>query len=292
MIILIDDSPMPGEFTFMYGRKDTININNEVQKNKLFKDLKRYVDDNLSTDKYNGLEYTKIMIGDYQIVMIRVEGGLFNMGATLQQGGENEDERTVHSVRLDSYYMAQIPVTQELWQAVMGTKDQKWQSANNDQNKNLPVVNVNWNECAQFVEKLNVLTGKEFRLPTEAEWEYAAKGGVNGRMNGFKYSGGNNLHNVSWNEENSGGQIQKVAQKKPNELGIYDMSGNVWEWCFDWYASYPKGQVENPKGPDFGEKKVCRGGSWASKGKECRISIRESEFPDESGSDIGFRLVL
>ena len=292
VIILIDDSPMPGEFTFMYGRKDTININNEVQKNKLFKDLKRYVDDNLSTDKYNGLEYTKIMIGDYQIVMIRVEGGLFNMGATLQQGGENEDERTVHSVRLDSYYMAQIPVTQELWQAVMGTKDQKWQSANNDQNKNLPVVNVNWNECAQFVEKLNVLTGKEFRLPTEAEWEYAAKGGVNGRMNGFKYSGGNNLHNVSWNEENSGGQIQKVAQKKPNELGIYDMSGNVWEWCFDWYASYPKGQVENPKGPDFGEKKVCRGGSWASKGKECRISIRESEFPDESGSDIGFRLVL
>lgn len=291
-LVKIDDSQMPDDFVFLYGDRDIIDYRNGNQKTKLFTDLKRMFSDISVRDHETGLEYIKIMIGDYQIVMMRVEGGQFTMGATLQQGGDNEDERVVHSVRLDSYYMAQIPVTQELWQAVMGTKILMWQSADHDQNKNLPVVNVSWNECSLFVEKLNALTSREFRLPTEAEWEYAAKGGVNGRMNGFKYSGGNNLHNVSWNEDNSGGQVQKVAQKKPNELGIYDMSGNVWEWCSDWYASYPKGQVDNPKGPDFGEKKVCRGGSWASKGRECRISIRESEYPNEGGPDIGFRLVL
>lgn len=290
--VKIDDSKMPADFVFLYGDRDFVDYRNGNQKKKLFTDLKRMFSDISVRDQETGLEYLKIMVGDYQIVMMRVEGGMFTMGATLQQGGDNEDERIVHSVRLDSYYMAQIPVTQELWQTVMGTKDRMLQSANNDQNKNLPVVNVNWNECSLFVEKLSALTGREFRLPTEAEWEYAAKGGMNGRMNGFKYSGGNNLHNVSWNEDNSGGHVQKVAQKKPNELGIYDMSGNVWEWCSDWYTSYPKGQVENPKGPDFGEKKVCRGGSWASKGRECRISIRESEYPDDSGPDIGFRLVM
>lgn len=287
VIILIDNSPMPDEFFIMYGLRNTIDINNEDQKRKLFKDLKRwYVDDNLSIDKYNGLEYTKIMVCDYQIVMMRVEGGMFTMGATLQQGGDNEDERIVHNVQLDSYFMAQIPVTNKLWQIVMGTK-------NNSKNAgNEPVVFVSWKECVLFIKKLNYLTGKEFRLPTEAEWEYAAKGGAKGRMNGFKYSGSNNPHKVSWNLENSDRDLHIVAQKQPNELGLYDMSGNVWEWCYDWYASYPNKQEKNPQGPKNGEKKVCRGGSWASKGRDCRISIRESEYPNEGGPDIGFRLVM
>lgn len=169
----------------------------------------------------------------------------------------------------------------------MGTKVNTWQ-----EDKNFPVVDVSWDECVQFIKKLNAISGRNFRLPTEAEWEYAAKGGNKGRMNGYKYSGSNNPYDVSWNAENSGRQIHKVAQKARNELGIYDMSGNIWEWCSDWYAPYPDGQAENPQGPDSGEKKVCRGGSFASAERDCRISIRESELPSERSTDIGFRLVL
>ena len=287
----IDNSEMPDEFYFLYGDRDIIDYRNNNQKKKLFTDLNRMFSDISVRDRETGLEYIKIMAHDYQIVMMRVEGGLFTMGATLQQGGDNEDERIVHNVRLDSFYISQLTVTQKLWHAVMGTDVGMLQNTNGN-NNSYPVINVNWYECVEFIERLNALTGKEFRLPTEAEWEYAAKGGVNGRMNGYKYSGSNNLHYVSWNAENSGGQIHKVAQKKPNELGIYDMSGNVWEWCSDWYAPYPNSQVDNPQGPDIGEKKVCRGGSWSTKRRDCRISIRESEYPDEGSLDIGFRLVL
>ena len=155
-----------------------------------------------------------------------------------------------------------------------------------------PVNNVSWNDCVSFINCLNTLTGKEFRLPTEAEWEYAAKGGSKGRYNGYKYSGGNNLNNVAWSYENSGGKPHGVAQKSPNELGIHDMSGNVWEWCSDWYASYPDSQVTNPQGPADGNKKVCRGGSWNDRGKECRISRREARTPDTGNPYIGFRLAL
>lgn len=291
IIVKIDNSEMPDEFALLYGDRNFIDYRNNNQKAKLFTDLKRKFSGISIRDKETGLEYIKIMVHDYQIVMMRVEGGLFTMGATLQQGGDNEDERIVHNVQLDSFYISQLTVTRKLWVTVMGKKIGMPQSTNDNSNS-YPIVNVSWYECLEFIERLNALTGKEFRLPTEAEWEYAAKGGINGRMNGYKYSGGNNLHNISWNAENSSGQIHKVAQKKPNELGIYDMSGNVWEWCSDWYAPYPKGQADNPTGPDIGEKKVCRGGSWSTKGRDCRISIRESEYPYEGSLDIGFRLVL
>ena len=144
----------------------------------------------------------------------------------------------------------------------------------------------------EFIKRLNLLTGKEFRLPTEAEWEFAAKGGMKGVLHGYKYSGSNNYNIVAWNYENSGGGMHEVAQKQPNELGLYDMSGNVWEWCADWYGPYGKESVVNPRGPKSGDMKVCRGGSFANTGRDCRISIRESESPDEGSYDIGFRLVL
>lgn len=289
--VLIDNTSMPSHIELLLCHLNWYDYGDAASKMNLFHDLQERINDNSTIDEMSGIESLKIMALDYQIVMMRVEGGLFTMGATFQQGGDNEDEWIVHNVRLDSYYISQLTVTQRLWNTIMGTKESRLHNTN-DNNNSYPVVNVSWYECVEFIERLNALTGKEFRLPTEAEWEYAAKGGINGRMNGYKYSGSNNLHNVSWNAENSGGQVQKVAQKEPNELGIYDMSGNVWEWCSDWYAPYFKGQADNPQGPDNGEKKVCRGGSWSTKGRDCRISIRESEYPDEGSLDIGFRLVL
>ena len=284
--IIIDNAEMPDSIRFLLSDRIWIDFRNGVRKEELYRLVERMVDNNYSIDEKTGAELMNIVIDNYQIDMIHVEGGTFIMGATLKQGGDNQDERIVHHVRLDSYYISQVPVTQELWEKVMGN--------NPSRNKGnvFPVENVSWNDCMIFIKRLNNMTGKEFRLPTEAEWEYAAKGGAKGRYNGYKYSGGNNLHGVSWNRENSDGHTHEVAQKTPNELGIYDMSGNVWEWCSDWYAPYSEKLVVNPQGPSDGEKKVCRGGSWNSKGRDCRISIRESEYPDEGGADIGFRLAL
>lgn len=280
--VKIDDVLMPERWLLLFSDKGMIDFRYEAEKKKLFLELQKIT----SPDTRISVGSEILMINDYHINMIRVEGGSFTMGATLQQGGDNPDERIVHHVRLDSYFISQVPVTQELWEKVMGN--------NPSRNKGnvFPVENVSWNDCMLFIKRLNNMTGKEYRLPTEAEWEYAAKGGAKGRYNGYKYSGGNNLHGVSWNKENSDGHTHEVAQKTPNELGIYDMSGNVWEWCYDWYAPYSEKLVINPQGPDDGEKKVCRGGSWISKGRDCRISIRESEYPDERSADIGFRLAL
>lgn len=295
--IMLDDEKMSSRISLYLS---TINWIDARDRNYLNYQVQALVKRIGIIDNYNvniGQSSKLATINDYEIEMIRVEGGLFTMGTTLQQGGTNEDERPVHNVRVDSYYIAPTPVTQELWQNVMGAKVNLWQklvgnTTSNSKNKNYPVVNISWNDCSRFIEKLNALTGKEFRLPTEAEWEFAAKGGARGRMNGYKYSGGNNIHRVSWNFENSDGTIHEVAKLQPNELGIYDMSGNVWEWCEDWYAPYPIDLVENPKGPNVGDKKVCRGGSWKSIGRDCRISIRKSEYPSNRSFDIGFRLAL
>ena len=136
------------------------------------------------------------------------------------------------------------------------------------------------------------MTGKEFRLPTEAEWEYAARGGIKGRYNGYKYSGSNNLNAVAWYDDNSGRAIHEVAQKQPNEIGLYDMSGNIWEWCSDWYAPYSNTESMNPQGPEDGAKKVCRGGCWNDNADACRITRRESRTPQTKNAYIGFRLAL
>ena len=176
-------------------------------------------------------------------------------------------------------------VTQELWEAVMGSNPSEFNGSN------LPVENVSWEDCQTFIRKLNALTGKNFRLPTEAEWEYAARGGNNSR--GYKYSGSNTVSNVAWYKDNSSSTTHPVATKAPNELGIYDMSGNVEEWCNDGYGDYTSASQTNPTGPNSGSDRVYRGGSWFYYAFACRVSGRG--YTDETtlrGSDFGLRLVL
>ena len=185
---------------------------------------------------------------------------------------------------LSDYYIGETEVTQELWTAVMGN------NPSNFKGNKKPVEKVSWDDCQEFVKKLNQLTGKNFRLPTEAEWEYAARGG--NKSKGYKYSGSNTIDDVAWYTSNSGSKTHDVKTKQANELGIYDMSGNVWEWCQDWYGSYNSGSQTNPTGPSSGSSRVCRGGSWFNGARYCRVSNRNCYFPDGSFSYLGLRLVF
>ncbi|MGM9868598.1 MAG: formylglycine-generating enzyme family protein, partial [Sodaliphilus sp.] len=219
--------------------------------------------------------------------MVKVEGGTFTMGATEEQGSDVfSDEKPTHQVTLSSYYIGKTEVTQELWQAVMGSNPSYFTGTN------LPVENVSWEDCQSFIIKLNVLTGKKFRLPTEAEWEYAARGGNNSQ--GYKYSGSNTIEDVAWYIKNNNSMTHPVATKTPNELGIYDMSGNVEEWCSDWYeyGYYSSSAQTNPTGPDSGSNRVVRGGAWGFIAKFCRVSVRPKYVPDRRSFDLGLRLAL
>ncbi len=217
--------------------------------------------------------------------MVWVEGGTFRMGATSEQGSDAEsNEKPVHSVTLSGYYIGKTEVTQALWKAVMGSKTREFIG------DNLPVDEVSWYACQVFIRKLNAMTGQNFRLPTEAEWEFACRGGNNSR--GYKYSGSNYIDNVAWYRDNSGDKTHPVATKSPNELGIYDMSGNVWEWCSDWYGGYSSGAQTNPKGPYGGSYRVNRGGSWFSDARYCRSSIRDGSNPSYRNYKLGLRLAL
>lgn len=227
-----------------------------------------------------------VKIKDTLFRMTLVKGDTFVMGASLQEGGENKDEQTLHNVTLGSFYICETQITQKLWNTIMGNNPSKIKD------DNYPVTNVSWHDCQTFIKKLNDITGLEFRLPTEAEWEFAAKGGQKGKRNGYKYSGSNTITNIMWYSKNSGNRPHEVSSKQSNELGLFDMSGNVWEWCSDWYASYDTSLSFNPKGPIDGIEKVCRGGSFMSEAKECRVSIREKDIPNEISEDVGFRLVL
>ena len=208
------------------------------------------------------------------------------MGATSEQGSDAYgDEEPVHSVTLSDYYIGQTEVTQELWQAVMGSNPFGFKGDNQR-----PVEDVSWNDCQEFIEKLNRLTGKNFRLPTEAEWEYAARGGNKSR--GYKYSGSNNPDAVAWYDDNSGGKTHPVAHKQTNESGLYDMSGNVWEWCFDRYGDYSSNSQTNPRGASTGSGRVLRGGSWRYGARNVRVSRRSDFAPDYRGHNFGLRLAL
>ena len=220
-----------------------------------------------------------------EIEMVWVSGGTFTMGATSEQGSDAYDwEKPAHSVTLSGYYIGKYEVTQAQWKAVMGNNPSSFKG------DNLPVERVSWNEVQEFIKKLNQLMGKSYRLPTEAEWEYAARGGNNSR--GYKYSGSNNIGSVAWYYENSGSTTHPVGSKSPNELGIYDMSGNVWEWCQDWYGDYSSSSQRNPKGPASGSSRVGRGGGWYCDAWGCRVSFRSGYSPDLRFNDLGFRLVL
>ena len=215
--------------------------------------------------------------------MVEVKGGTFRMGATSEQGSDAySDEKPVHSVTLSTFYIGKTEVTQALWKAVM---DYNPSSCNGD---NLPVDCVSWDDCQEFIRKLNSLTGQNFRLPTEAEWEFACRGGNNSL--GYKYSGSDNIDNVAWYTDNSGYTSYPVATKSPNELGIYDMSGNVWEWCGDWYGDYTSGALTNPKGPESGSCRVDRGGCCDS--YDCRSSFRGYDYPTFRDDYLGLRLAL
>lgn len=218
---------------------------------------------------------------------VKVEGGKFVMGDSTK--GCYNTIAIPHNVELSTFYIQKTEVTQELWESVMGenpSENKIW--------KDNPVTNVSWNDCKVFIQKLNDLTGKKYRLPTEAEWEYAAKGGK--KSKGYKFAGSDNIDEVAWVYDNSNDKIHPTAEKKENELGLLDMTGNVWEWCEDWYGEYRMKNLKNPKGPDNGTEKIFRGGSRHNSADECRISYRCGSFPDEKGEDvfigeIGLRLV-
>ncbi len=260
----------------------------------------------------NDLTFT---VNGVSFVMKPVAGGVFQMGAQKDNPNEtNYDkeacgpEKPVHLVSLESFYMGETEVPLALWIAVMH------ENPNFFDGENQPVDQVSWDDCQLFIRRLNQLTGKNFRLPTEAEWEYAARGGR--KSKGYKYSGGDDINNVGWFWKNSGdkylsGRIDDgnpfnggklysnncrphdVKGKSPNELGLYDMSGNVWEWCQDyWDYSYSSGSQTNPKGPLSGDCHVLRGGGWNSEEKTCRVSNRIVNFPGLQYGYTGFRLAL
>lgn len=226
--------------------------------------------------------------------MVAVEGGTFSMGATSEQGlGANDWERPVHYVTLSDFSIGQTEVTEELWQAVMGSNPSYYTS-----DSQLPVERVSWNSCQDFIEQLNQLTGETFRLPTEAEWEFAARGGNKSQK--YRYSGSSNIQDVAWFWNSIPSQqvgtlgygTQPVATKAPNELGLYDMSGNVWEWCQDWYGTYSSDDQINPTGPSWGSFRIFRGGSWSRSSESCRVAYRNYTYPSTSDDTMGFRLAL
>jgi formylglycine-generating enzyme required for sulfatase activity len=215
-----------------------------------------------------------------------VEGGEFMMGAANDDTAAYDCEKPSHIVRLDSYYMGETQVTQALWETVMGNNPSYFKG------DSLPVENVSWYDCQEFIKKLNSITGKNFSLPTEAQWEFAARGGNKSR--GFLYSGSNNLDEVAWYRHNSNRQTHQVATKKANELGLYDMTGNVEEWCEDYYGKnyYSNSSQDNPQGPLSGGHRILRGGSWDCYVRVCRVSYRGDNFPNYCSRLYGLRLVL
>ena len=263
---------------------------NEMAKNKL-KELSG--SDNAATPAPATGTNKTFTVKGVSFTMVYVEGGTFTMGATSEQGSDAYDnEKPSHSVTLSSYYMGETEVTQALWQAVMGSTPSYnggWTSEYGVGN-NYPAYRVSWEDCQTFISRLNSLTGQQFHLPTEAQWEYAARGGNKSR--GYKYSGSNDVGSVAWYTDNSGSKTHPVKTKSPNELGLYDMSGNVWEWCSDWYGSYSGGSQTNPTGASSGSYRVNRGGSWLNSARYCRSSNRFDYTPSLRYGSLGLRLSL
>jgi len=223
-------------------------------------------------------------VGGVNFTMVYVAGGTFMMGCTPEQGSDCwEDGTPAHRVTLSDYYIGETEVTQALWNAVMGNNPSKWKG------DNLAVENVSWEDSQIFLLKLNHMTGRSFRLPTEAEFEYAARGG--NKSLGYKYSGSNNIFDVAWWGDNC--MTHAVKTKLANELGLYDMSGNVREWCSDWYHDrYSNLSQTNPEGPSTGAKRVLRGGLNCGMEEYCRVSFRGCNAPSERYNYNGLRLVL
>ena len=220
--------------------------------------------------------------------MVIVDGGTFTMGASDNDNEATPREKPAHQVTVNTFAIGQTEVTQELWDAVMG----KTLNENEFKGRKRPKEMLAYYDCEEFIAELNKLTGLNFRLPTEAEWEFAARGG--NKSKGYKYAGGNNIGKVAWYSGNSNGKTHRVAQKRPNELGLYDMSGNVWEWCSDWYDEnyYSTSPALNPEGPEKTENRVNRGGHWGCDAKRLRVSDRAGDIAGTRCPMIGMRLAL
>ncbi|MBR4828792.1 MAG: SUMF1/EgtB/PvdO family nonheme iron enzyme [Muribaculaceae bacterium] len=235
-------------------------------------------------------------VNGVSFMMVPVEGGTFTMGVdstAVETGFANDDELPAHEVTLSPYSIGQTEVTQELWLAVMGSNPSGF-----DGNLKRPVEQVSWDDCQEFIARLNAITGKKFRLPTEAEWEYAARGG-NKSMN-YPYAGSESLEDVAWYYGNSYAMgpaspdygTHVVGTKRGNELGIYDMCGNVFEWCSDWYGAYPEEPQTDPVGPETGVRRVTRGGGWFSVDRDSRVTFRNNDAPTSRSYNLGLRLAL
>jgi formylglycine-generating enzyme required for sulfatase activity len=229
--------------------------------------------------------------------MVSVQGGTFWMGCSSeQQGSCQSDESPLHSVTVGNFRIAKYEVTQAQWKLIMGTSvRQQLDKVNTSwplrgEGNNYPMYSVSWHEAQEFISRLNAATGKQYRLPTEAEWEYAARGGNQSR--GYKYSGSNFIEQVAWFDGNSGSNTHPVGTKRPNELGIYDMSGNVYEWCYDGYGTYPASAQRDPMGASSSSDRVGRGGGAGSSAADCRVADRNGGSPSNRGDQLGFRLVL
>ena len=233
-----------------------------------------------------GPDYEETAFG-MSLRMVAVQGGMFQMGATKEQGRNTYDaEKPVHAVALDGFYIGKYEVTQGQWKAVMGTNPSSFKGDDR------PVEKVSWNDAVSFCEKLSEMTGRKYRLPTEAEWEYAARGGQ--QADGTMYAGSGAIYDVAvFGYGINSGATFSVGSKKPNGLGLYDMSGNVWEWCSDWYDSeyYSESPSVNPQGPSGGSSRVIRGGGWSYDARNCRVSFRGSDTPGYRDRALGFRVV-
>ena len=224
-------------------------------------------------------------VGGVSFCLKYVEGGTFIMGATDEQAEYAEKgEIPTHSVTLHDYYLGETEVTQELWEEVMGYNPANTIGAS------LPIENISWNDCADFIRELNNRTGKTFRLPTEAEWEYAARGGIYSRQ--CVYSGSDNAEEVGWVKSNCDGSTHPVGTRNSNELGIYDMTGNVCEWCQDWMSNYNSTDQVNPVGPNSGTARVGRGGGWCNSSLKNRVSTRFAGKTTYRDYNLGFRIAM
>lgn len=244
----------------------------------------------------SGQDFTETA-GDINMKMVWVEGGDFMMGCTSEQGNCDSDEQNVRRVTVDGFYIGMLEVTQSQWEKVMGTSIYQQRNKANSSwsmygvGPDYPMYYVSWEEATEFCRLLSNKTGKTYTLPTEAQWEYAARGGK--RSDGTKYAGSNMIDAVAWYTDNSGRSTHPCGTKRANALGIYDMSGNVWEWCKDWYSnSYASYDTNNPTGPSSGSNRVNRGGSWKYSAANCRVANRNSYSPGSRDDFLGFRVVL
>ena len=313
---ILDQDPENGEAYFLrllaekkLPNADGLEKVKQLQKNKTFQLALRFADPELKMLLEKILVQVKIaeekrLAGERCLVaekvdfsfdlkngvkleMVSIAPGTFRMGSN---GGDN-DEKPVYQVTLtQAYYLGKYEVTQAQWRAVMGTNPSHFKG------NNRPVENISWNDAMEFCKKLNeqgkAPAGWKFTLPTEAQWEYAARCWNRRKRKGYTYSGSNNIKKVAWYDGNSDAQTHDAGQKSPNELGLYDMSGNVWEWCLDWSGSYSKGAVTDPQGPQSGSLRVMRGGSWDDFALHCKVVYRRHGFPDDRFNCGGFRLAL